>query len=477
MTSEAARQARCSASGACSGPASGRTAQKKKIPGRAMIRSFLLAGVLVCSAGALTAAAQGPAGAVDSSGVARGTVAASPAAAVDETAPVAVPPPSDKALRFHRSGNLLWIADEIWSVLLLIVILGTGFSARLRDWSRRIGRRWFFTLAIYWILFTVITTAVDLPRAYYEEFVRLHAYDLSNQTIQKWWSDTLTALGLSCVLGPLVLWVPYLLLRRCPTRWWLYSAAALVPFILVANLIAPIWIAPLFNRFGPMEDKVLEARILALADRAGISGSRVFQVDKSVDTKTLNAYVAGLFNTKRIVLWDTIIRRMDERELLFVMGHEMGHYALGHVWQSIALAAVLILASFYVAYKTAGGVLRRFGARMGFDTLDDIASLPLLFVLTGVFSFVITPAQLAFERHIEHEADRFGLEITQLNHSAATAFVKLQTDALAVPRPGALYTAWRASHPPLGDRIDFANEYHPWRSGEPLVYADRFKPR
>jgi STE24 endopeptidase len=396
-------------------------------------------------------------------------------AAVDETEPVEVPPPTEKALQYYRSGNTLWVVDQTWSILLLAVMLATGFSARLRDWSQRIGRRWFFTLAVYWILFTIVTTFVDLPRAYYEEFARQHAYGLSNQTIQKWWTDTLTALAVSCIVGPLVIWVPYLLLRKSPTRWWLYTSVALVPFIVVANLVAPIWIAPLFNTFGPMHDKPLEARILALADRAGIEGSRVFEVNKSVDTKTTNAYVAGLFNTKRIVLWDTMIQRMNERELLFVMGHEMGHYALGHVWQLIALSTLVNLGAFYAAYLTAGAALRRYGARFGFSTLGDVASLPLLVILTGVFSLVTTPAQLAFTRHVEHEADRFGLEITQANHSAATAFVKLQTDALVVPRPGLLFTLWRQSHPPLGERIDFANQYHPWRDGQPLVYGDRFK--
>jgi Zn-dependent protease with chaperone function len=363
----------------------------------------------------------------------------------------------------------------VWSFLILIVVLATGFSAKLRDWSQRIGRKWFFTLAVYFILFTLITTLVDLPRAYYEEFAREHAYGLSNQSIAKWWTDTLTSLGVACLIGPLVIWVPYLLLRKSPTRWWLYSGVALIPFIIAGNLIAPIWIAPLFNKFEPMQDKALETRILALADRAGIEGSRVFQVNKSVDTKTINAYVAGLFSTKRIVLWDTIIARMNERELLFVMGHEMGHYALGHMWQLVALSSIMIVLSFYVAYKTAGAVLARHSARFGFSALSDIASLPLLFALTGVFSFVTAPVENAFTRHVEHEADRFGLEITQTNHSAATAFVKLQTDALGVPRPGVLYKIWRENHPPLGERIDFANDYHPWRTGHPLVYGDRFK--
>jgi Zn-dependent protease with chaperone function len=394
---------------------------------------------------------------------------------VDENAPVAVPPASEKAMAYYRSGNALWAFDQIWSILLLVVILATGFSARLRDSSQRIGRRWFFTLVVYYVLFTLVTTIVDLPRAYYEEFVRQHAYGLSNQTLAKWWSDSLTSVGVACVIGALVLWVPYLLLRRSPRRWWLYSSLALVPFVVVGILVEPIWIAPLFNKFEPMHDKALEARILSMADRAGIEGSRVFEVNKSVDTNTLNAYVAGLFNSKRIVMWDTIIRRMTPSELMFVMGHEMGHYVLWHMWYIIASSSLLIMASFYAAYRTSGFVLDRWGTRFGFTTLADIASLPLLLLLTSVFSLIVTPLSLAITRHLEHEADRFGLEITQASHSAGTAFVKLQEDALGNPRPGLLHTLWRESHPPLGERIDFVNEYHPWRDGTPLTYGDRFK--
>jgi Zn-dependent protease with chaperone function len=141
----------------------------------------------------------------------------------------------------------------------------------------------------------------------------------------------------------------------------------------------------------------------------------------------------------------------------------------------VAFSTLLIMASFYGAYRTAGAVLRRWGARFGFTTLADIASLPLLLILLSVFSLLIEPASNVFTRHLEHEADRFGLEITQMSHSAGTAFVKLQEDALGNPRPGLLFKLWRENHPPLGERIDFVNDYHPWRTGEPLVYGDRFK--
>jgi Zn-dependent protease with chaperone function len=393
---------------------------------------------------------------------------------VSETETVAVPPATRTALRYYTSGNQLWVLDQVVSIVLLAVILFSGLSAKLRTWARRIGRNWFFTIALYWTLFTILTFTITLPLTYYEEFVRQHEYGLSNQTLHKWWTNWLTGLAVTCVAGGLFLWVP-LLLRKSPRRWWLYTAAAAIPFIVVANLVAPIWIAPLFNKFEPMRDKALEARILALANRAGIEGSRVFEVNKSVDTKTLNAYVAGVWQTKRIVLWDTIIARMNDRELLFVMGHEMGHYVLGHVWQLMALSSLLILALLFAAYKTMGAIVARWAHRFGFSGIADVASLPLLLLVTSVFSLLIAPVQLALTRHLEHEADRFGLEITQTNHSAGTAFVKLQQDALGNPWPGPLFKLWRAHHPPLGERIEFSNDYHPWREGAPLRYADRFR--
>jgi STE24 endopeptidase len=386
--------------------------------------------------------------------------------------PVAVPQPSEKTMRYYRSGNVLWFVDTIWGVAALALLLFTGFSARLRDVARKIGRNWFFTVALYGILFTLVTFILDLPLGYYEGFVREHAYGLSSQTAAKWWSDQLISLAIGCVFLALTLWLPYLLLRKSPRRWWLYTGLASVPLLAVLLFITPIWIEPLFNKFGPMKDKALESRILDLASRAGIEGSRVYEVEKSVDTKTVNAYVTGFLNTKRIVLWDTILAKLNEREVLLVMGHEMGHYVLGHVPQLIALASAVILLGLWVVHRTAGGMIARYRDRFGFSELSDVASVPLMALLFSLVSLAITPAILAFGRHTEHEADRFGLEITHDNHDCATAFVKLQAENLSNPRPGLLYKLWRSSHPPLGERIDFCNAYRPWERGEPLRYDD-----
>jgi Zn-dependent protease with chaperone function len=397
------------------------------------------------------------------------------AAARPDTGPVAVPEPTEKAMRYYRSGNAVWVVDTLLGLLVPALLLFTGFSARIRDLARRIGRRWLFVIAVYFVLYSLVSFVVTLPWAYYTEFVRQHAYDLSNQTLGKWASDTAKGLLVGLVVGALFVWVPFLLLKRSPRRWWLYTALAAIPFIVLMLLVTPVWIEPLFNEFGPMKDKALETDILALAGRAGIEGGRVFEVNKSVDTKAVNAYVTGFGDTKRIVLWDTILAKLDRHEVLFVMGHEMGHYVLGHIPKTIGVASLVVLATLWLAHRTAGWFIARFRRRFGFDALSDVAALPLLLILSNVFSLAVAPGLLAWSRHQEHESDRFGLEITRDNHAAATAFVKLQAENLGNPRPGLLYKLWRSSHPPLGERIDFCNAYRPWERGAPREYERLFR--
>jgi len=272
----------------------------------------------------------------------------------------------------------------------------------------------------------------------------------------------------------LFLWIPYLLLKKSPRRWWLYASLVMIPIYFFVVMVEPIFLAPLFNKFTPVHDKALEAKIATLAERAGIHDAGIYEVNKSVDTKTANAYVTGFLGTKRIVLWDTIIAQLNERELMFVLGHEMGHYVLNHVVKGILCLSILTFVAFYGVHVTATALLKRFSKQFGFDRLSDIASLPLLVLLLNIFSLVFTPIGFAYSRHLEHEADRFGLELTHFNHSAGTGFIKLQEQSLGVPWPGAVYKIWRATHPSNGERIEFFNEYKPWLKGEPSKYENYF---
>jgi Zn-dependent protease with chaperone function len=388
---------------------------------------------------------------------------------------VAVPEPSAQAISYHRTGDILWLVYMAWGLAVPALLLFTGCSARIRGVAQRIGRNWFFTIELYLVSFFVLWYALRLPLDFYAGYLRQHAYDLSNQTLGKWFYDWALSRSLVVLVACLVVWLPYLLLRKSPKRWWLYTGAAILPILFAGMLILPIWIAPLFNDFGPMKDKGLEAKVLALASRAGIDGGRVYEENKSVDTKEENAYVAGLGDTKRIVLWDTLLAKAPEREILFTVGHEMGHYVLGHVVQGMLVAWLLVLIGLFAIARSAEFMVRRFGERFGFAQLSDVASFPLLLLLANFFALFIVPVGLAYSRHIEHEADRFGLEITRDNHAAAMSFVRVANDNLGMPRHSWFYTVWRGSHPSIAERIEFCNQYRPWETDQPLKYENLFR--
>lgn len=391
-----------------------------------------------------------------------------------DDAPVSVPAPSAKALELYHSGNVLWVVNLIWALIVPGVILVTGLSARLRQLAQRLGRYWFFTIVIFYLLFFTLVCLLNAPLEYYEGFVRPHQFELSDQAFGKWLQDVVLSWLVGSLLGGLFLWVPYWLARKSPGRWWLYCWALSVPLIFAAMIVQPIWIAPLFNDFSEMHDKALESKILALAHRAGIDSSRVYEVNKSVDTKLMNAYVVGMFGSKRIVLYDTLVKNLNERQVLFVMGHEMGHYVLGHILQGTILACLAAGPFWFLLHWLSGPILRRWGPHFGFNRLDDVASLPLVVLLGSALLVVATPIELTWSRHIEHEADRFALELTQDNRAGAEVFVAFAVKDLSVPWPGQFYVWARSSHPPLGERIEFCNTYRPWNEGQPLRYGDLF---
>ncbi|MBS0624532.1 MAG: M48 family metallopeptidase [Verrucomicrobia bacterium] len=391
-----------------------------------------------------------------------------------QCAHVAVPEPSEEAVRFYQSGNVLWIVQQAWSLIIPLLFLMKGFTGKLGSIAKSWGRNWFFTIAVYIVLFVAIYQILNLPLDFYSSYIRMHDYGLSNQSLERWFSNYGKGTLVFLIGMVAFLWIFYLLLKKSPKRWWFYSGLVGTALSFFMMFIQPIWIDPLFNKFGPMKDKELEQQILQLASRAGIEQGRVFEVDKSEDTSMLNAYVIGFGKTNRIVLWDTLIQQMTPDQILFVMGHEMGHYVLHHIWWSLLYYALLSFVIFYLTYRSAHFLLNKYRDRFGFHDLSQIASLPLLLLLIGVYSLLTEPLSNFVSRTMEHEADRFGLEIAQNNEAAGEAFIALQQKNLAVPRPGPIYVFWRASHPPLGERVDFTNSYCPWTEGKPLKYESHF---
>jgi Zn-dependent protease with chaperone function len=370
---------------------------------------------------------------------------------------------------YQRTQTALAFLEPFYGLLAGIVVLFSGLSARMRDIAHALGTRRYVRVLVYLALYSAVGFVIALPLEWYRGFALEHQYHLSTETLGSWMLDQLKSLAFSIgTLGLIpLLALAYGAMEKWPRAWWLWLAGGLIPVTLAATLLQPLVFEPAFNKFTPLRDPVLKARILSLAERAGIPSRRVFEVDKSKQTNKVNAYVSGFGASQRIVLWDTTLERMKPDEILFVMGHEMGHYRLGHIWKSVAISGVAGFAFCFALFLVVTRATRRFGPRWGFDVVHDVASMPLLAVSVSLLSFVASPAINAFSREIEHEADGFGLEVTRDNDAAARAFIVLGSENRSDPEPSAIVTWFLYSHPPLIERVRFATEYRPWERGEP----------
>ena len=256
--------------------------------------------------------------------------------------------------------------------------------------------------------------------------------------------------------------------RRAParTRWWLWLSLGMLPVVTASVLLQPLVFDPLFNKFTPLHDASLRADILALAARADIPAHEVYEVDMSTKTKKVNAYVSGFGSSQRIVLWDTTLQPMKRDEILFVMGHEMGHYVLHHIWKGLGSGGARLVRGLWLTAWFARALLAGFGGRWGVRSAGDLAAMPLLFALLAWVNFLGAPIANAISRGVEHEADVFALELTHDNDAGARSFLKLAEGNRSNPEPSGWVQWLLYTHPPLGERIRFALEYKPWERGE-----------
>ena len=322
----------------------------------------------------------------------------------------------------------------------------------------------------------MVTFVVSLPLAWYHGYVLEHQYGLSNETLSSWFLDELKITGFNLVFLGVVplLTLAFLAIEKRPRTWWLWLGFGSIPTIALTVLLSPLVFEPAFNKFTPLKDEVLKQQILDLAAKAGIPSRKVLEVDKSAQTKKYNAYVSGFGASQRIVLWDTTLKGMQHDEILYVMGHEMGHYRLGHIWKGIAFGCGLAFVLCFLAGGMTRSALSMFGEQWRVREPYDVGTLPLYGAVLTILLLIGQPMIVSFSRMQEHEADAFGLEVTQLNDAAARAFMKLGAQNRNDPDPPAFVRAMLYDHPTVIERVRFALEYHPWTEGKPNRY---FKDR
>jgi STE24 endopeptidase len=352
---------------------------------------------------------------------------------------------------YFEGGYWLVLWNALVGVAVAWLLLASRFSAGLRDFAERLTRVTFLQTCIYATVYFVVSTVLTFPLDVYQGFFREHQYGMSNQTFLQWLGDGGKNLLISVVLGSLAVSLVYLVIRKLPRTWALWGSVVAICFLMFVAAIGPVYLAPMFNTYKPLPDSPLKEKIVSMARANGIPAHEVWQFDASKQTKRMSANVSGMFNTTRISLNDNLINRGSTEEIQAVMGHEMGHYVLNHVYKFIVEFGVIILAMFAILKWAMEASLRRWGARWKIRDVSDIAGLPLLFGIFTVLFLVATPITNSVTRASEAEADMFGLNASRQPDGFARAALHLSE--YRKMRPGPIEEFIFYDHPSGWNRI------------------------
>jgi STE24 endopeptidase len=326
---------------------------------------------------------------------------------------------------YFEGGYWLILWDFLYGVAVALILLNLRLSAWMRDLAERVTRfKPVHTLA-YWLQYLLVTTVLVFPLTVYEDYFREHKYGLATQTFGPWMGDQLKALLVNAALGGLITVLLFGVVRRLPNTWWIWGAVVTTCFTVFVVLIAPVYIVPIFNKVTRLNNPKIVDPILSMARANGIPAKDVFEIDASKQTTRMSANVSGFAKTMRITLNDNLIRRGSPEEIQTVMGHEMGHYVLNHVYKGIMFVFILIVVAFACLHWSLDWALARWRGTWQIRGIADTAVLPLVFLLTSVMGFVSTPVWNTFIRTQEYEADMYGLNASRQPDGFAQAAIHL----------------------------------------------------
>lgn len=384
-----------------------------------------------------------------------------------------------QAKTLNKIQLILEIGGALWGLAVLWLLLASRAAAGLGAWAKGISRyRWIQGL-LFFAAFFVITTVASLPLDAIGHVVSLH-YKISVQGWGSWLGDQGKGLGVSLVLGTLVLLFFNWIVRVSPHRYWFWTWLISLPLICLGVFASPLIIDPLFNKFEPLTKThaalVDKLETVVVKTGTNIPPDRMFLMKASEKSNGLNAYVTGIGSSKRFVMWDTATDRLPDDEVLFVFGHESGHYVLNHIPKLLFGLAVGLFFTFWVCARWSESLLGRFGARWRIDQSEGIAPvatragfLTLLFTFSAA-QFVLAPVVNTASRHFEHEADVYGQEaihglVPDPQKTAVSGFNHLGEAWLEDPSPSPVVEFWMYNHPSVQNRANFAAHYDPWANG------------
>lgn len=359
-----------------------------------------------------------------------------------------------KSDAYVQGGYLLQLAGLIYALAIASLLLWLQISTRIRDWAEEQTRSRPYQVMLYALVYVPLVTVITLPLVFYEGYLREHAYGLSNQSVMAWLGDFgiqfLLTLAASLVLLPVL----YGIIRRTREDWWLWGAALAIICQVLAVVIYPIFVAPLFNQYSPLPDGRLKTQIMSLARANNVPADNVWLMDASRQSNRISANVSGLMGTARIALTDNLLKQSSPDEVLAVVGHEMGHYVMGHTIRQLLLMGLVTIAGFAFvnwAFLIACDI---FGGQWQVRKIGDVAGLPLLAALSALFFFLATPVTNSISRTAESQADIFGLNAVRKPDAFASVMLKLSTYRKL--EPGRLEETVFFDHPSGRTRIENA---------------------
>ena len=351
---------------------------------------------------------------------------------------------------YFEGGYWLILWNLLWGLAISWVLLAGRRGAHVRDWCERKGRKPFLRDMFFGGFFAIVSWALSLPLDIYQGFVREHQYEMATQTFGPWFAEHVTSLGVGVVVTSLMVGVLFAIIRAARERWWLWGAVGMTAFMVVSIMISPVWIDPLFNTYRPVTDQRVKQAVLQMAQADGVPADNVYEFDASRQTTRVSANVSGIFGSAAVRLNDNLLKTTLP-EIRAVMGHELGHYVMNHIYKAIMEFALLFFAAFLFAKWAMEGLLRTQGVRWGLRGVGDVAALPLYAAVFGIFFFFATPIVNTMTRVQEIEADRFGLNLAREPHGEAEVDLKLAE--YRKPDPGAIEEFIFFDHPSTRFRI------------------------
>lgn len=320
-------------------------------------------------------------------------------------------PPAERARSdaYFEGGYWMILWDFLSTVIVMWLLLHFRWSAHMRNLAMRITSFRPLQTALYWLQFIVVASVITFPLDLYEGYFREHKYNLLNQTFGPWMRDQLVMFAVSVILGTLLVIPLFGLMRRLGKNWWVWGAALMIVFLVFVSVLAPVYVAPLFNKYTKLQDPRIKDPILSMARANGIPATDVYEFDASRQSDRVSANVSGFGSTLRISLNDNLLNRCTLPEIETTMGHEMGHYVLNHIYKGTVMIGVVIVIGFAFVNWFILFALKRRGERWQVKEITDMAVLPLAVIAFSIYFFVMTPITNTISRTMEYEADMYGL--------------------------------------------------------------------